>query len=322
MSLGRRALPLCLLPLAQALRASAATFPERPVRWIVESPPGSNSDILARSLGAGLAQGWGQPVVVDNRPGANGSIAYSMAARAAADGHTLISIVNTLPLNIVTRGDLTYRGEDFAPLAVFFTAPNAVLVPASSGARTLAEWIAQARGLRQGVSYGVPGTNSSPHVTGEILMRRGQYQGVHIPYPGSAQVLQELLAGRIDMGIVNVPAATALVQNGSLRMLAMTGSDRHPGFEDVPTMAQAGVGPLVVQAWFGVAMQRTVPEATQLALHAEITRLLRTPEMTGRLRGMGAQVQARSLAEVQAFYTGEIGVWRQLVAESQLEFTR
>ncbi len=305
---------------ASSPRAAAAAFPDRPIRWIVESPPGSNSDTVARIIGPGLTQSWGQPVVVDNRPGANGSIAYTTAARAAADGHTLVSIVNTLPLNLITRRDLSYRAEDFAPLAIFFTAPNAVLVPASSTAANLTEWLAQARTLPQGVSYGVPGTNSSPHITGEILRRRGRYQAVHIPVQGAAQVLQELLGGRIDMAIVNVPAATALTQSGRLRMLAVTGSVRHPNFAEVPTMVEAGIGPLVVQAWFGVATQRAVPRDKQLLLHNEISRLLQGPELAGRFRNMGVQAQSLSLDEAQLFYDAEIGTWRQLVDESHLEF--
>jgi tripartite-type tricarboxylate transporter receptor subunit TctC len=314
MSAARRALLAIALCVASGL--AAAAYPDHPIKWIVDGAGGSPSDVLARTVGAKLAESLGQPVVVENRPGASGTIAYTQAARSPGDGYTLVSLVSTLPLNLVTRKNLPYAAADFIPLALFFSTPNVVLANADSPLAA-PKWLVEAgRARKDGLTFATAGINTSAHITGEILGKRTGVGMVHVPMTGSGPAINELLGKRVDLVIVNVFAAAPHLASGKVKALAVSSKARSGILPDVPTFEEAGWGPLDVLAWFGVGAPASMTQDIQRRLHAEILRILDLPETRAQIASLGGERHALDADALRAFYAREFGNWQAIVKES------
>jgi tripartite-type tricarboxylate transporter receptor subunit TctC len=292
-------------------------YPSRPIKWIVDAAAGGSSDAYARLIGKHLQEEWGQPAVIENRPGASGAVAFTQTVRAPADGYTVVSATNTLTLGLAYKTNLPYTLKDFAPISLFFTAPNALVVPAGSPVRSFGELSAFARG-KPGLNYGTPGIGSASHLSAELLGRRLGFPVVHIPFTGGTPVVNELLAGRLDFAFVNIPNAAPFIREGKLRILAVSSGERLEQFPQTPTISEFLPG-FVINTWFGVIARAGTPDAVLAKLNAEVNRALQTPELKKRIQDAGAEPRLLSVAAFRDFLDQDLANWTRVLKEAQVD---
>lgn len=297
--------------LAATLLPAVARAQERPVRIIVPYTPGAFNDQLARLVAERLGAELGQPGVVENRPGASGSLGIAAAAQAAPDG-TTIAVANTanLAMNPHLFANPGYDPlRDLAPLAICARLMNALTVRADSPIGSLADLVARSRATPGGLAYASSGAGSSPHLAAELLKARAGIEGVHVPYRGSAPALADLLGGRVDWTVDNLPNVLGQAQAGRLRILAVTGSERDPAVPDVPTLAEAGLAGFAVYVWFGFVGPAALPPPLRARLSAAIGRACAAPEVVERIRRGGATPYAQDSAQFSALLRAELETW-------------
>ena len=326
MPLSRRPL-LAVLPLLAASRAGpaqtqvppsgdAAPWPARPVRIVVAYPPGGSTDLLARALAERLAAAIpGAAFVVENRPGGAAVVGTQAVAGAAPDGTTLALGNNqTHAANAAMVRDLPYRPvEDFAAIGRLAEVHHALVVPATSPARTLSELVARGRGGGS-LTYASSGVGSASHVIAESLVKRGGLTATHLPYRGGAQATTDTVSGVVDFFVSTWPQVVQLVQDGRLRALGIGAPRRLAELPDLPTFAEAGAPYMAVDAWFGLFAPARTPGAVIERLSAALPPILAAPDMVARLRGMGFAPAPMPAAEFAAFQRAEVQRWRELVA--------
>lgn len=299
----------------------AQTFPERNGRYIVPFPPGGLTDIMARLVAQKLGEGWGRPVVVDNRAGGNALIGADAAAKAVPDGHTLLAITLTHAVNATLFPNAPYDfRRDFAVLSVLGSLPLAVVVNAERNpARDLAGLVAQAR--ERTLNGGTSGTGSPPHL-GLELFRRVSQAGeriVHVPYRGGAPSVTDLAAGNLDMMVSNLPECLAQIRGGRLRALAVTSAERHPLVPDVPTVREAGLPELEITNWTAVLTNAAVPEPILARLERDVQAAIHDPTTTQRAQDGGFQVLGWDRARSTEFVRRETDRWASLVTEAGIK---
>ena len=234
------ALAALVAPSGAAL--AQGTFPSRPVHLLVPFPPGGAVDIVARTLGDELSKRWGQPIVVENRPGAGGTIAAEVAAKAAPDGYTIILVASGHAIVSYLYPNLPYDPvKDFTPLALVGSSPNMMLVRADSPFKSVGDVIAFARQKPGQLSYGYAGNGTSPHLAGELLKYMARIDMAAVPYKGGAPALNDLIGGHIPLSFNNIPESIGFLQAGKLRALGVTTAERSPVLADVPTIAEAAL---------------------------------------------------------------------------------
>jgi tripartite-type tricarboxylate transporter receptor subunit TctC len=305
---------LALLPPA----AGAQGYPDRSIRLIVATAAGGASDILARQVGQKLTEAWGQPVVVDPRPGANGNIAAVAAARAPADGYTLMmGTIGVMAVNPSIYRDVGYDpARDFDPVARLVRFSNILVVHPSNPARTMREFIAQARERPGRSSYGSPGNGGSPHLAMVVFARMAGLEMEHVPYRGAAPALNDLIAGNLDAAFSDPLVTLPQVADGRVRALAVSGPSRLAAAPDIPTVAEAGLPGYDVTGWLGIVGPRGLPPEVVARLNAELNRIMRDPEMAARLAGQGAEVVTGTPEEFGAYVRGEIARWAEVTREA------
>ncbi len=314
----RRSLFLALPALAAAGRARAQgeAWPSRPVRIVVAYPPGGSTDLLARAVAEQLQAGFpGSSFLVENRPGGAAVVGTQAVATAAPDGTTLALGNNqTHAANAAMVRDLPYRPvEDFAPIGRLAEVHHALVVPATSPARTLAELAA--RGKAGGkLTYASSGVGSASHVIAESFVKREGLDATHVPYRGGAQATTDTVAGVVDFFVSTWPQVVQLVQDGRLRCLGIGAPARLPALPEVPTFAEAGAPFMAVDAWFGLFAPARTPEAVIGRLSAALPPVLAAPAVAGRLAQMGFSPAPMGAAEFAAFQRAEVARWRDLVA--------
>ncbi|GGC58523.1 MFS transporter [Siccirubricoccus deserti] len=294
--------------------------PDRPIRILVPYTPGAINDTLARLIGERLGDVLGQHGLVENRPGASGSLAIAATAQAAPDGQ-LIAVANTanLAMNPFLFANTGYDPrQDLTPLAVCARVMNALVVPAASPFRTLAQLVEQARATPGKLSYASSGAGSSPHLAAELFKHRTGTDIAHVPYRGSAPGLADLIAGRLDFSIDNLPNTLPHVEGGRLRALAVTGSERDPAMPDVPTFQEAGFPGYEVYVWFGFVGPGRLPAAIRDRLGAAIIRIATGAETAERIRRAGATVWTRDPAQFTALLGQELEKWGTVIRAANL----
>lgn len=309
------AMPFVLAPPG----ASAQGGP--PIRVIVPYTPGAFNDTLARLVADGMQGALGQVGVVENRPGASGSIGIAATAQAAPDG-TTIAVANTanLTMNPFLFANTGYDPRrDLAPLCVAARLMNALTVSADSGIASLADLLARAKARPGGLSFASSGTGSSPHLAAELLKHRTGMEGVHVPYRGSAPGIADLIGGRVDWTMDNLPNVLPNAQAGKLRILAVTGRERDPAAPEVPTLQEAGLADFEVYVWFGFVGPAGLPPALRERLSSAILRIVQRPETAERIRTGGATVWPRDSAQFAALIGAELEKWGTVIRAAGLK---
>jgi tripartite-type tricarboxylate transporter receptor subunit TctC len=305
------ALMACVMP-ASLPRAQGSG---KPVRLVVPFTPGGSTDILARVIATRLSAAMGQTFIVDNKPGAGGSLGADSVARAEADGSTLLmGHIGTLAVNVSLYPKLPYDPvKSFAPVAWVARVPNVLVVNASSGIRSLKDLVAQAQAHPGRLSYSSGGNGSAAHIAFEYLKLRTKIFMSHIPYRGTAPSVTDLISGQVDATFTGGPAVMPHVKSGRLRALAVSSSRRMAAFPDVPTVAESGYPGFEADQWYGVvAPAGTAPELVT-RLNLAINKILALPEVAQQLAGEGAepvQTTPQAFAELIA---REIPRWREVV---------
>lgn len=301
---------------AQAERP--AEFPQRSVTLVLPGPAGGGTDLVARSLSEVLTSKWGQPVVVDNKPGATGMIGAELVARGEASGHRLLFAFTALVQAPAVFAKVPYDLErDFAPVMQVANAPVFLAVRADSPIRNLSDYLAAAKNRAKPLSYGSFGTGSSYHIYGEALKRAKQLELLHVPYKGEALALQDLLGGAIDSTYVSVGTGGAQVRAGKIRALAMVGTARSSVLPDVPTFQESGVQGLEAVGWFGVLAPSGTPAPIVQKIARDFKAAVQDKAISTRLRDLGFEpVGDSDPARFKTFIQNEAASWKKLIAET------
>ncbi|KAF1024053.1 MAG: hypothetical protein GAK30_00072 [Paracidovorax wautersii] len=299
-----------------ASAAHAASYPDRPIKLVVPWSPGGATDVIARVIGQHLGQALGQPVVVDNRPGAGGNIGTAAFVREKADGYTLLmgtSSTNAVNPSLYSR--LPFDPvKDFEPVIHIATVPNILVVPAASPFKTLDDVIRAAKAAPGKINYGSAGSGSSQHLAGSMLVKATGLQLIHVPYKGSGPAAADLMAGHLDLMIDT--GSMPHIKSGTLRALAVAAPRRLPTLPNVPTFAEQGIKGFEASAWYGIMAPAGTPAPIVQRLNTEINAILKTPEVAQRLEDFGAVVNGGTPQAFKAFAASEIERYRQIVRDS------
>lgn len=312
---------LAATPLLPGAARAQAEWPTRPVQIVVPFVAGGPSDIVARSIGARMAQTIGQAVVAENRPGANGEVAARQVVRAAPDGHTLfVGSIGVFAINTALRPTLGYDPiRELTPITLAVTTPNVLVVnPERVPVRTLAELVEWLRRNAGRSSYSTSGVGSSDHLTMELFKQRTGTDPVHVPYGGGAAAATDLIAGNVQLSFQNLGTVAGHIAGGRLRAIAVTSAERNRLLPEVPTAIEQGLAEFVVTSWQAVMAPAGMAPALLARVHAAVVEALRHPETTQRLNGIGFDVVANSPAEYRAFQEAEIARWRQVVQTANI----
>lgn len=309
---------LCLIGLVNAVNGySADAYPSRPVRMIVAYPPGGGTDILARMVGQKLTDALGQPVVVDNRPGANGNIGSELAAKATSDGYTLLMGTANLTVNPSLYRKLRYQPmKDFAPVVLVTQTPNILVVHPSVPASSVKELIVLAKAKPGQLNFASNGAGASSHLSGELMKTKAGINMTHVPYKGAGPALSALLANEVQVMFANPLAVLPHVRSNRLRALAMTASRRSAALPELPTMAESGLPDYEVVAWYGVLAPTGTPKPIVVKLNHEIVKVVRQPEMHERLLKEAAYPVGNTPEEFAAFIKSETVKWAKVIRDS------
>lgn len=306
---------------ALGLPAQAQAYPARPLRIVVPWPAGGLVDVAARQLGTRLQAAMGQPVVVENRVGAGGSIGADLVAKAPADGHTLLFSTSALSINVAMQTKLPFDLlRDFEPVCLLAHAPSVLVVGPSINPASVQELVALARARPGQLSYGSAGVGSPAHFAGELLKSLQKLFIVHIPYTGAPAAMNDQLAGRLDFQFANAAVALPQVRAGKVRALAVTGAQRFAALPQVPTMVEAGVANFEADQWLGLLAPRGLPGAVQSRLAAECQKALAQDDLRAALLQAGmTAAPAGTPASFDAALKAELAKWTAVVKAANIK---
>lgn len=313
----RLALGAATLPLA-GTAAWAQAYPSKPIRLVIPFPPGGGTDILSRLVAAKLTEVSKWTVVADNRAGAGGTLGLAEAARAAPSGYEMVMGQKD---NLVVAPWL-YKNLSFDPIKDFQAVahiaytPVVIVTNAASKYKTLADVVTAARAQPDAVTYGSPGNGTTIHLAGEIFKSAANVKLRHVPYKGSNPAMMDVLAGNIDLMVSSVPSAMAQIKSGKLRALAVTSAKRSSSLPDVPTVAESGFKDFDVSTWYGLFMPAATPREIVAQVHAEVNKLLATPEMVAAIQAQGAEPQTMTAAQFATLLKTDHEKWKGIVQAS------
>ncbi|WP_011299789.1 Bug family tripartite tricarboxylate transporter substrate binding protein [Cupriavidus necator] len=301
---------------APAVQAQA--YPNKPIRMVVGFPSGGAPDTLARIVSEKISPSWGQPVVVDNKPGAGGNIGAEAVAHAPADGYTLaMGTVGTHSINGALYSKMPYdMVKDFTPVILVATTPNVLVVHPGVPAKNVSELIALAKARPGGLTFGTPGVGTSLHVAGELFNSMAGVKITHVPYKGRAMAIPDLLGGHITMMFDNLPSALPVVKEGKLRALGVTSAKRSPSAPDIPTLAEQGLPGFEADSWFAIFAPANTPKDVVAKLNAEFNRIYSLPDVQAKLKTLGLDPVLGTPEKLAAYQRSEIAKWAKVVKES------
>lgn len=303
-----------------AFQAHAQNFPNKPVKLVVTYPAGGSSDLMARIMGQKLSELWGQPVIIESKPGAAGSIGMEFTARQPADGYTFVvgnlgpALVNPL----ITK--VPYNMEkDFIPVALTATGPNILAVPAASPYKNLNDLLAAAKAKPNTLNFGTSGPGSMAHLGGELIMRQANVKMISVPYKGGGLAVNDLIAGQIDMMVSDALPVSQHIKTGRLRALAITSAKRSTTMPEIPTFAEAGLPGLVALNWWGVFLPAGTPKPVVDAYNSALVKIMANPDLKERFAGLGVDALASTQDEFKAFLAAENAKYSKLVADNNIK---
>lgn len=299
--------------------ATAQSFPAKPINIIVPNPPGGVVDTSARLVSEPLAKVIGQSVVVDNRPGGSGNIAYQMVARSTPDGYTLLSSYSAYHVaNPALTPKLPWSPKDLAPVALLTSANNVIAVHPSVPANTLKEFIAYAQKNPNKINYASQGNGSLSHIGTEMFKQQTKTEMQHVAYKGSGPAIQDVLAGQVELFITTPPSVMGHVQSGKLKALAVTGKSRHPMLPNVPTVTEAGLPNFELEAWVGLFAPAGTPKDVIDKLSASVKQALESPEAKQRAAGAGIEINYLPPEALAARVNRELDYWGKVIREAKI----
>ena len=296
-------------------RAHAQTYPNKSIRLIVPFPPGGPADILSRAIGQKLTDSWGQQVVVDNRAGAGGTIGSDLAAKGAPDGYTLLmGFVGTHAINPSLYSSLPYDNvKSFEPVSLVATATIILVLHPSLPAKSVKELIALAKSKPGELTFGSPGNGTPQHLAGELFNTMAGVKMTHVPFKGAVPAINDLLGGRISLIFSSAPPALPHVATGKLRALAVTSGKRSSVSPDLPTVAESGLPGFEVINWYGVLAPARTPKTVVEKLNAEISKIMKMPDVKDRLSSVGIEAFSGTPAQFATFIKEETAKWAKVV---------
>jgi len=307
---------------AAALPAWPQTYPSRPIHFIVNFVPGGTGDIIARLIGGRLSEKLGQSVVVENRPGAGGTLGARDVVNAEPDGYTLtVAQTPEIAINPYFMKDVGYDPrKDLRPIALGGVVPLALVVPANAPYSTIAEFVKFLRTTDKPVTFASGGVGTSGHLAGELLKMKLNAKLTHVPYKGAGQALTDLVGGQVDFYFPGFIAAMPMMQAGKLKLLAVATAKRSAIVPDVPTVAEAtGIANFDFTLWAGFFGPRALPMDLATRLNAEINKIILEPDIKSRLQDNGAEVSALSIDQFSAFVRGEIEKYQAIIKEADIK---
>ena len=311
----RRALLAALCAVAPL--AGAQDYPKKPVRLIVGMAPGGSNDTVARIIGTELSKTMPQPVVVENKPGANSTIATGELKRAPADGHTLMLVISSHVTNTFLFPSLSYTLADFAPVSLIAETPFVLVANTKFAPNNVRELVAAAKGSK--IDFGTPGSGSTQHISMELMNQMAGIGMNHIPYKGGAPAQQDLLAGQIPLIFATPTQSLPFIKEHKLKPLAVTSSKRLDLLPDVPTLAESGIPGYEANVWFGIIAPAGTPAPVVAFLNSEISRIIKKPEIQKRLAELGLTPIDGSPLQFQKVIDQEKGKWGEVIKKSNLK---
>ena len=293
----------------------------KPITYLVPFPPGGNTDTLARVIAQPLSQALGTPVVIENKGGAGGSVGSAVAARAPADGYTILGgTISSHAINVSLYAKLDYDPvKSFAPVAMLGSGPLVLVVPASSSHKTLADVLAASKATQGGLTSASPGSGTSNHMALELLAYQTGVKFTHVPYKGSGPAVQDVMGGQVDMMFDTALVVGPHIQAGKLRPIAVTSSRRLESLPDVPTIAEAGEKGFDMGSWQAVFAPAGTPQPIVERLHAEIMKIVATPEVQARLKNFGMLPSQMTPAELGQYQAAEVKKWGQVIQSAGIK---
>jgi tripartite-type tricarboxylate transporter receptor subunit TctC len=305
-----------LLPVFGSAAAWAQDkWPSKPISYIVPFPAGGTTDILGRLIGQKLGAALGTTIVIENKGGAGGSVGSEVAARAPADGYTMLGgTISSHAINVSLYPKLGYDPiKSFSPVVLIGSNPVVLIVKADSPYKTLQDVLAAAKAKPKTISSASAGNGTSQHMTLELLGFKSGTQFVHVPYKGSGPAIQDVIGGQVDMMFDTTVVAGPHIQSGKVRAIAVSSAKRLESLPNVPTIAESGVPGFEVVSWQGIFVPAGTPKPIVDRLHAEIMKILQTTEMQDRLKSLGMQPSSMTPDQVAAFQKAEVEKWAQVI---------
>ena len=308
----------CMVPIT----GTAQTWPSKPIKIIVQFSPGGTTDIIARTMSDRLSQQLGQPVIVDNRPGASGSIGSDAVAKAPPDGYTIgMATVTTHAINPAVFKKLPYDVmRDLAPITRLVSVPNVMAVNPALGVKSMPELIALMKAKPAGtVTYGTAGLGSEGNLNGELFNQSAGVKLLHVPYKGSAPAIQEAMAGQIDLVLDNLPSSLPFIQSGKLRALGVAAPKRLAILPDVPTFAEAGLAPMNSSSWFGLVAPAKTPKEVIDRIQAASVKVLAQPDVRAAIAKLGGEPVGNRPEEFTAQIRADLDKFKRLADSSGIQ---
>jgi tripartite-type tricarboxylate transporter receptor subunit TctC len=306
---------LALAALIIASDASAADYPTKPINFVVPFAAGGSNDIVARAIGKGLADAWGQPVLIDNRAGAGGVIRAEAVARAPNDGHTILLVSSTFTINQAIRKRLPYDTlKDFSAVAFLAQSPLLVTAAPKLPASSMKELIELAK--TKTVTYASSGLGSINQIAAELIAGAAGIKLMHVPYRGGAPAINDLIGDHVDLYVSSLPQVLEIVRSGKAKALAVTSSWRTQSLQDVPTLAETGLSGVDVGSWWGIVAPAGTPQPVIAALNTEINKLLTSEDMKRFLQGEGAEAKALAPDQFGELIRSETERWIKVARQS------
>jgi tripartite-type tricarboxylate transporter receptor subunit TctC len=300
--------------------AAAQTYPTKPIKVIVPYPPGGGTDVVARILSEPLSAELGQPIIIDNRGGAAGNVGTDIAAKAPADGYTLLLTLSSHTINPKLYPKLPFDVEqDFASISLAAMIPQILVVHPSVPANNVKELIALAKAQPGKLNYASVGTGSPGHIAGELFKLRTGVDIVHIPYKGGGPAVTDILGGQVQLLFVSMPAVWQHVKAGKVRAIAVTSAKRSLTAPDVPTIAESGVADVVVDSWYGLFAPAKTPPAITARLNAAMVKVLENPQIKEKLFAQGAEAAPSTPAEFDRVIKEELAKWEYVIRAANIK---
>lgn len=306
-------------PAAANEAKAPGAYPSKAIRVIVPYPAGGGTDIIGRAIAMQLSQAWGVPVLVENKPGASGTLGNDLVAKSAPDGHTVLIGITAMIQAPALYAKLPYDVlKDLAPVSQLALSSDLFVVPRDVPARTLKEFVALAKARPGRYQCGNYGNGTSSHMHGELFKMKAGLDLAAVPYKGAAPLINDVLGGQVSSAFVDASSANAHLRSDRIRILAITGTQRHPALPEVPTFAESGYAGFEANGWFGAFVAGATPKAVVDKLSIEIRRIVNSPELSGRLAAMGLRPVGSTPEELGAVMARDLPKWERIVKDAHI----